>query len=269
MLFLKYLQAFMKRPAKPLDYPEFLDTLNDVVLLINKTQQIEYVNECWQQISGYSKQKTQGCYLPDFLHPEDKTLWQQTIRELDQKKTSQHIWIRFIGIDNEIRWCEMRIQSMYPNQLYPLSATLCDITPLVRKDQLKNASYRSLTGLVNRIPAMIYRARNDKNWTMEYVSDGCLELSGYSPEQLLNQSQLSFGSLIHPEDASEVWAEVQIALENMTEFELSYRLFHESGACQYVLDKGKGIYSDTGSILGVEGVILAINRAKNPEKLPH
>ena len=259
----------MKRPATSLNYPEFLDTLNDVVLLINKTQQIEYVNQCWQQISGCSKQKTQGRYLPDFLHPEDKTLWQHTIRKLDQKQTSQHIWIRFIGIDDEIRWCEMRIQSMHPNQLYPLSATLCDITPLVRKDQLKNASYRSLTGLVNRIPAMIYRSRNDRNWTMEYVSDGCLELSGYSAEQLLNQSQLSFGSLIHPEDASEVWADVQIALENMTEFELSYRLVHESGNCQYVLDKGKGIYSDTGAILGVEGIIIAVKSAVELEQLPH
>jgi PAS domain S-box-containing protein len=269
MTFLKYLYTFIKRPDKSLNYPDFLDTLNDVVLLINKTQQIEYVNQCWEQISGCSKQKTQGRYLPDFLHPEDKILWQQTIRKLDQKNTSQHIWIRFIGIDNEIRWCEMRIQSMHPNQIYPLSATLCDITPLVRKDQLKNAHYRSLTGLVNRIPAMIYRARNDKNWTMEYVSDGCMALSGYTTEQLLNQSQLSFGSLIHPEDASNVWAEVQIALEHMTGFELTYRLFHESGDCQYVLEKGAGIYSNTGAILGVEGVIIAVKSNEQREKLPH
>ncbi len=268
-MFFKYLKMLRKPASKPFDYLEFLDTLNDVVLRINKTQQIEYVNQCWEQISGCSKQQTQGRYLGDFLHPEDKTLWQQTIRKIDQQNTSQHIWIRFIGKDNEIRWCEMRIQSMHPRQLYPLSATLCDITPLVRKDQLKNASYRSLTGLVNRIPAMIYRSRNDKNWTMEYVSDGCLELSGYSAEQLLNQSQLSFGSLIHPEDASDVWAEVQIALENMTEFELTYRLFHESGDCQYVLDKGKGIYSDTGSILGVEGVIIAVQPTTERPQLPH
>lgn len=257
MRLFSYLNRLFKRSSTLAPkYQDLLDTLSDVVLLINKNQQIEYVNQRWELITGCPKQRTEGRHLADFLHPEDKALWQQIIRKIAPNNLTQQTSIRILGTDGEIRWCEICIQPLKPDQLYPLSATLSDITPLVRQDQLKAANYRSLKGLVNRIPAMIYRARNDRHWTMEYVSDGCLAISGYSADLLLNQPQLSFGSLIHPDDASRIWSEVQAALASNEEFELSYRLFQKSGRCQKVLEKGKGIYSDTGSVLGVEGVII-------------
>ena len=258
MVLLSYLSRWFKPPALSPDYQNFLDTLSDVVLLINQSQKIEYVNHHWEEITGCSKKRTQGRYLADFLHPEDKSQWQQIIKKIAPNNLSQQTCIRVLGNDGEIRWCEMRIQSVRPNQLYPLSATLSDITPMVRQDQLKEANYRSLTGLVNRVPAMIYRARNDIDWTMEYVSDGCVDISGFSASHLLNKSQLSFGSLIHADDASRVWDEVQAALEEGEEFNLTYRLFKKNGRHHKVMDKGRGIYSDTGSVLGVEGVIIAL-----------
>jgi len=168
------------------------------------------------------------------------------------------IWLRLIAANGELRWCEMLLQAMETNTLYPLSATLYDITPKVRSDQVRHASHRSLQSLVDRLPAMLYRARNNISWSMEYVSEGCELITGYSAEIMLNQSQVSLGAMIHPEDAAYVWEQVQVALENQTAFNIQYRLTRADGQQILVQDKGRGLYSESGMVLGVEGIIFQV-----------
>lgn len=246
-------QAINDSP-QTLDY--LLDSLEDVVLRIRDNDQLDYVNRCWTTLTGTSKEESLKRSLPSFIHPEDITVWQQAVNDIAEQRNSHLIWLRVMTADEELRWCEMRVQSMEQNNLYPLSATLCDITPQVRADQVRNASHRSLNGLVNGIPAMIYRARNNLSWSMEYISDGCEEVTGYKAGQLMNQPQLSYGSMIDPQDAGEVWRQVQQAIENHADFEIKYRICDANGKRKTVIDKGCGIYSANGSVLGVQGVIF-------------
>ncbi len=237
-----------------------LESLEDVVVRIAENDRLDYVNGCWTRLTGTSREESLKRALTSFVHPEDMEIWKKAKRVIAENGSGQLIWLRLISADDDVHWCEIRLQPMTGGNLYPMSATVCDITPQVRTDQVRNASLRSLKGLVNDIPVMIYRARNNLSWTMEYVSDGCEEVTGYRAEQLINQPQLSYGSLIDPEDAGAVWRQVQEAIESHSVFEIRYRITDAAGKSRMVIDKGRGIYSDNGNVLGVQGVIFDIAR---------
>jgi len=59
-------------------------------------------------------------------------------------------------------------------------------------------SERSKAVLLSHIPGMAYRCNYDPDWTMRYASDGCVELTGYPPESLINNTDISLNDIITP-----------------------------------------------------------------------
>ncbi|BDZ73955.1 MULTISPECIES: PAS domain-containing protein [Methylophaga] len=255
MTLLKWPRRQPQTQAEEAQLLKLFNSLNDVVLLLDKQHQVQFINQYWETITGIPVEQTLGRLFSDFLHPEELPSWSQLLNKITPNQ-HETVWFRLISASGELRWCEMRIQSVNKDQLYPLSATLCDITPQVRNEEVRHASHRSLQSLVDRLPAMLYRSRNNASWSMEYVSEGCELITGYTAESMLNQSQVSLGSIIHPDDATRVWEDVQQALETFSPFDIHYRLTRADGKEVSVQDKGRGLYSESGMVLGVEGILL-------------
>ena len=79
--------------------------------------------------------------------------------------------------------------------------------------------------LLNNLPGMAYRCINDEGWTMLFVNSVCFDLTGYSPEELINNAKISFSELIHPDDREMVNNKVQIKTKFGQPFKVEYRLF--------------------------------------------
>jgi PAS domain S-box-containing protein len=125
-------------------------------------------------------------------------------------------------------------------------------------------SQRALSTLMSNLPGMAYRCKNDRQWTMQFVSDGCLELTGWLPGDLLDNKSLSFADLIHSGDQNYVWNEVQEALAERRPFCLTYRLRTRSGI-KWVWEQGQGIFDGQGELLALEGFVSDITERKMAE----
>lgn len=245
-------------PDHAFDLPcarQILDSLDEAVLVIDARERILLANHRWQENFG----RHGSDWIRDHLHPADLEIWRRLLARLHQGLLPAPVRLRLLS-DDELYWHELRAQPLTPGSLWPVSLTLCDITAEMRHQQRQEAGFRVLNQLVENLPVMLYRACNNRRWSMEFVSAGCLEVTGYSAEALLNQPRLSYGELIHPEDAGPVWDSVQEALHHHQPFELNYRIRHADGSLCQVNEKGCGLYSSTGQVLGVEGVILCLDR---------
>jgi PAS domain S-box-containing protein len=126
-------------------------------------------------------------------------------------------------------------------------------------------SDRKLRTLMNNLPGMAYRCRNDRDWTMEFLSEGCRELTGYTPQELTGNSDFPFSNLIHPDDREMMWATVQRAIEEQRPYQMEYRLRNSHGQDIWVWEQGVGVFRN-GHLEALEGLIIDITARKLAEQ---
>jgi diguanylate cyclase (GGDEF)-like protein/PAS domain S-box-containing protein len=126
-------------------------------------------------------------------------------------------------------------------------------------------SQRSYTNLTSIIPGMAYFCRNDDAWTMEYISEACEQLTGYHPTDLVLNRKVAYADLILPEDKQLVADTVKAGLKKKKRFQIEYRIRTIKGKERWVWEQGKGVFSPTGEILGIEGYISDITDRKKAE----
>jgi len=125
---------------------------------------------------------------------------------------------------------------------------------------------RVLDTLMNNLPGMVYRCRNDHDWTMEFVNKGCLDLTGYLPDDLIANRMVSYASLIVPEDRQRVEDEVQQGVTSQRPFQMEYRITDRAGAVRWVWEQGRGIFNASGDLVFLEGYITDNSERKHAEE---
>lgn len=124
-------------------------------------------------------------------------------------------------------------------------------------------SERQLATLMDNIPGIAYRCRNDRYWTMDFISNGCRELTGYQAEDLIDNRKKAYADLIHPDDRKDIYTIVEKALKGKKPFEIEYRIITASGEIKHVWEKGVCV-EETGCVF-LEGIIIDITERRNAE----
>jgi PAS domain S-box-containing protein len=126
-------------------------------------------------------------------------------------------------------------------------------------------SERRLSTLISNLPGYVYRVANDAQYTPEFISDGVFNITGYRQEEYLIERTISCGKEIHPDDRALVWETVQRAVKLQQPFECEFRIITKSGIQKWVWERGRGIFSDSGELLCLEGFVTDISARKAAE----
>jgi PAS domain S-box-containing protein len=132
------------------------------------------------------------------------------------------------------------------------------------EDSLKESN-RKINTIVNNLRGVVYQCANDPEWTMQYISDGIYELSGYSAEEFVGSRTRSFNSIIEPSDRAIVWDIVQSALANREPYTFEYRIRAANGDQKWVWERGKGVF-ENNTLVTLEGFISDITERKRAEE---
>src|SRR5690606_25755067 len=118
-----------------------------------------------------------------------------------------------------------------------------------------DSSARVLETLLGNLDGMVYRCRDDADWTMEFVSQGCVRVTGYAPSDLLLNNRVSYEEITHPDDRERVRAEVRAAIAERRRFDIEYRIRSASGAIRWVWEHGIGVRDADDRLVAIEGLI--------------
>ncbi len=129
---------------------------------------------------------------------------------------------------------------------------------------------REMETLLGNLPGMAYRCRYDDGWTMEFASEGCIELTGYTAEELQLNRLVSYEEIIHQDDRARVREEIGRGAASRSRFTVEYRLIERGGKQKWVSEKGLAFYSESGAPVALEGFISDITEIKSyRERLEH
>ncbi|MHB9025483.1 MAG: hybrid sensor histidine kinase/response regulator [Armatimonadota bacterium] len=242
-----------------------LDHAGDAVFWVERDGRISYVNDTACRMLGYSREQLLELTIQEIIPTMVEGVW-NSFWERAHSKGSYTFESSQCTQDGQAFPAEITANNLIYGQQEFMCMLARDITDRKRAEDALRENQRRLSTLVNNLPGVAYRCANDKHWTMEYISEGCSELFGYNSEALIGNKDISFSSLIVPEDQQHVWETVQEALAGHRQFVVEYRITTHSGEQRWMWEKGSGVIDDTETLVALEGFIVDITDRKRAEE---
>lgn len=226
------------------------------------------VNDALANILGRTKEALRGASWVELTHPEDLDRDLKLIEALEKKQLNEYGHEkRFLRPDGSSVWTMMNVTAVEQD---PERSTggrhLCiyrNIQAQKETEQRLRESERSKEVLLSNLPGMAYRCDFDRNWTMRYLSEGCFELTGYAPEELIGNRVLAFRDIIMPECRDTVWEDFKDIVEKDAPFRFEYEILTAQKTRKWVMETGRGIFDESGSeVVALEGIIIDITESK-------
>ncbi|ADZ09978.1 signal transduction histidine kinase [Methanobacterium lacus] len=235
----------------------------DYTLVLGLDGKILDVNSATEQFSGISKEKLVGKRFNDLniCPTQDESMHMAKFSKLLEDGKLAPYESRVIDLEGEIHWVKTVLTIIKRNNVpiyYLIIAT--DITELKKKEEALKENQRVFETLISNLPGVAYRCKNDSRWTMEFVSGGCYSLTGYHAEDLIENKEVSYNEIIHPDDRERVWDTIQKALDKNEQFKMIYRICTKDRSTKYVWEQGMGIFSDKNELMWLEGFITDVTR---------
>ncbi len=123
-----------------------------------------------------------------------------------------------------------------------------------------------LRALLGRLPAMLYRCADDAQWTMEFVSAGAEEITGYKPGELVGNARLAYADLVTPWHCESVCRDIQDAIDKHNCWTTAYPIITRSGQRKWVWERGVAVLDDDGRVCALEGIIVDMSTERETEE---
>ena len=169
---------------------------------------ISDVNPMYEKITGRSQKEINEAGWPSFTHHEDSLVGLKKMQLLQEGKIDGYeMQKRYIKPDGSLIWANIAVSAI-KLEGKENNEHICLVQDITEKKIAEAAlaeSERSKSVLLSHLPGMAYRCQYDREWSMDFISEGCYELTGYRPERLLNNKELSFNDIIAPEYQEVLW----------------------------------------------------------------
>ncbi|MDA3791127.1 MAG: sigma 54-interacting transcriptional regulator [Desulfobacula sp.] len=240
-----------------------LDGFHGCVFVFDLNYGLLYTNTNSVECLGYPRETLMTFTFNDLFQMEQRfvdieNLFQKIIKEKNVKLKGNliHQDQNLINLEISLKLIES-FKSKYILCFCPLETNRFSNKALIESE-------RRFSTLMNNIQGMVYRCRNDQNWSMEFVSDGCEKLLGYSAKEITSNSFI-YQNLIHKKDREYVWKAVQEAIKNRKPYQFVFRIKTAQGETKWIMERGVGVYSTDGDLEALEGFITDVTQQKRLE----
>jgi len=230
-----------------------------------ESMNIKAVNSSSTVVYKYSKEEFLSMTILDLKAPKEFTrLWKNLIDDPNSFQQTE-IWNHKTK-DGQIIQVEVHSHNLdFRHKNFRL-VLLIDVTEKIKAEKMLREKELTLSNLISNLPGLIYRCEMDESYTMDFMSDACLSITGYSSDDFVVNKNISFNDLILPEYRIPIWEKWQKTLKERSVFEEEYPIQTASKEIKWVWERGKCIFDENDELLYLEGYIEDITTRKQAEK---
>ncbi len=147
--------------------------------------------------------------------------------------------------------------------------SIADFVVIALESSRVYESERRMSTLISNLPGTAFRCRNDfPVFEMEYMSEGCYEMFGYHPEDIIGNNKLCFFDIVHPDDLPQLEADNQVTLLMDKPLDTTFRIIRKDGEIRWIWERSRvvEVRKDNPNFSIVEGFFSDITERRKYEE---
>jgi PAS domain S-box-containing protein len=241
-------------------FRDLVESTSDWIWEVDAAGRYTYASPQIQEILGYSPEEVLGKTPFDLMPPDEaRCIWQDFASCRAGSKPFSHL--ENVNLHRDGRRVILETNGIpvfdKAGRLLGYRGVDRDVTARKQAERELEENRRAMTALVGNLPGAAFRCLNTPGWPAEFISKGCLGLTGYTDQEFLSH-QVLWNDLIVPADRTRVWEEIQEALQHHTPYQIEYRIRAKDGTEKWFWEKGCGLFDADGQVTALEGFITDI-----------
>jgi|GEM_PF-5378529 len=253
-------------------YRNLINTTNDLILSIDKSGTIFFVNDSWLKKMDYSKSDVIGNSIFKHVHPDSQ---EHCIEFFQDLMTNSHpeLYVNYSLISRKGEKIEVEgtiIVKYEQNEFLEVNSFLKDITEInklkrIEEDKTKEilASKEKIEVLMGSLSETVW-GMSLPDYTLQYVSESAAQLYEVPVEEWYSNLNL-WSDAIHPEDKEWVLKESEnLFITGQTNLE--YRIVTPANKTKWIYSKTKIIKNESGIPVLMTGISSDVTSRKLTEQ---
>ncbi len=248
------------------NYKKLLKSLPFGMIIVDSNDRILDFNNTFVQMFGYHARQLSGSYVNDSIVPAELLDEARALSE-DVIGGSSRIY-ETIRMDAAKRKFDVAITAI-PFELQDGEKLILGLYQDISDRKAIEAKLleheRELQRIVNWLPGMVYRCHFDENYTMIFVSEGAIRVTGYEAESFL-QHKVIYNNIVHPEDRARLWKKWQESVAKNELFDMQYRIIAANASIRWIWERGRGVCNEQGELIYLEGYLEDVTLLKQAQE---
>lgn len=245
----------------------YFETAAIMFITVDREARVTLINSAGCRMLGYSKEDILGKDWVEHFVPERnkgnlKAMFEKiNSGDIDDFIVNENPILTADGTERMVSWRNVVLRDE-TGAITGVVSSGVDITEQKETLAALVESERSKSVLLSHLPGMAYRCSFDSYWTMRFLSEGCKELTGYSPEDLVDNKKIAYNEIICAEYRENLWNNWRRVLDAKEAFRDEYEITTAQGRRKWVLEMGQGIFDENDRVEALEGIVIDITESK-------
>ncbi len=169
---------------------------------------------------------------------------------------------------------ELHSERLWTQDELNFASSLADLLSLAKSSAMHmqaitemHTTKRRAERLMANLPGAIYQCLNEPPiYRFTYISEGCYQLYGYTPEELTREGGVRFFDLVHPDDVQALADMNMATLDIGLPLDTTFRIITKDGTVKWVWERSRvAEFTSTGDPYVLEGFLSDITEQRRLE----